>query len=47
MPHIHDDAISALILLAYLIILGAAWRTGSAYLTSKGSVYGEAMAYVF
>jgi hypothetical protein len=47
MPHIHDDAISAAILLAYLIILGALWRTAAGYLTSRGSVYGEAMAYVF
>lgn len=43
--HVHASALDALTVLAYLIILGALWRTASAQLAERP--VGQAMAFIF
>jgi hypothetical protein len=43
--HVHASALDAVTVLAYIIILGAIWRTASAQLAERP--IGQAMAFVF
>lgn len=45
MPHVHASSIDALTTLAYIIILGAIWRTVAAQYADRP--IGSAMAFVF
>lgn len=43
--HVHGSALDALVMFAFLIIIGAFWRLGAARLSEKP--IGRAMAFVY
>ncbi len=48
--HVHIGALEAVVLILYLIIIGAGWRTLSAYLATQDGTrkaFGEAMAFIY
>jgi hypothetical protein len=45
--HVHASTLDALTVLAYLIIIGAIWRTTAATLDARGSAFGQAMQFIY
>lgn len=43
--HVHASALDALVILAYMIILGAAWRTVAA--NKSDTALGRGMAFIY